>query len=281
MMSTPRSRVIGTSGGRRPPRWGTLGGVEPQVPDPTPARNVPAILFGVVVAAVVVGRLPGPLGGWLQAVGTAAHESGHALMADLLAGDVVSITVFRDGGGVAVSEASSSSWRAFLVSAAGYPSTLLVGLALLTAVLLARSTRPVAATGSGGALVALVFWTPFSSRVAGIDGSDQHFTFFVLAFVVLLLAGAAALPDRFDTARRIALGAVAVSLLSDAFRAGRDLVTIEGRFGETATDADGLNAAVGLFSPTVWAWVLRLALFAIAAGWAALVFRRLRAPASS
>ncbi|MBA2281305.1 MAG: M50 family metallopeptidase [Actinomycetota bacterium] len=255
--------------------------------DPTPqaAVRTPAdlgkLLLGIVVAAIVIGRLPGPLGGWVQAVGTAAHESGHALVADLLTGDVVSITVFRDGGGVAFSEASPSSWRSFLVSAAGYPATLLVGLAVLTAVLLGRSSRPVAAIGSAAALTALVFWTPFSSRVPAVEGGDQHFTFFVFLFLVLVLAGAAALPDSFDTARRVLLGALAVGLLADAFRAGRDLVVIEGTAGQTATDADGLNAAVGLFSPTVWAWVFRLALFAIAAGWALLMVRRLRPPASS
>jgi hypothetical protein len=156
-----------------------------------------------------------------------------------------------------------------------------LGLVLLTAVLLARSSRPVAFGGVIGALVAWVFWTPFSSRVPLVEGGDQHFTWFVFLFSVVALVGAAALPEKYDTARRVVLGAFAVGLLGDAFRATHDLVTIEGRFGETATDADGLNAAVGLFSPTVWAWLMRLALFAVAAAWAFVMVRRLRTPPSS
>jgi hypothetical protein len=238
------------------------------------ARTLP-LLAGIVVAAAVIGRLPGPLGGWVQAIGTAAHESGHAFVADLLTGDVVSITVFRDGGGIAFTEASSSDWRSFLVAGAGYPATLLAGLALLGAVLLARSSRQVAAVGAAATLVALVLWTPFSARVPSVDDGDQRFTFFVLLLLAAALAGAAALPDRFDTARRVVLGAIAVGLLADAFRAGRDLVTIEGSFGDTATDADALAESSGILGATAWAWLLRLALFAVAAAWAWVLVRRM------
>jgi hypothetical protein len=125
-------------------------------------------------------------------------------------------------------------------------------------------------------LFALVFWTPFSSRVPIVADGDQRFTFFVLALSALVLAGAAALPPRFDTARRVVLGVFAVGLLADAFRSGRDLVTIEGRFGETTTDADGLADAAGVLGSTAWAWLLRLALFAIAGVWAWVLVGRLR-----
>jgi hypothetical protein len=238
----------------------------------------------MVVAAAVVGQLPGPVGGWVQAVGTAAHESGHALVADVLTGRVVSVTVFQDGGGVTFSQASSSSWRSFLVSAAGYPATLVLALVALTAVLLAGSSRLVAYLGAIAAFVSWVLWVPWSSRVRGIDGADQHFTWIVFLVSVAVLVGAAALPMRFDTARRVVLGAFAVGLLGDAFRATHDLVVIEGDFGQTATDADGLNEAVGLFSAGVWAWLMRAALFVVFGGWAFAMYRRLRsapAPAPS
>lgn len=221
------------------------------------------------MAAVVVSRLP-----FVSAIGTVAHEAGHALAADVLTGDVVSITVFRSGGGVTFSTASDSAWRSFLVSGAGYPATLLAGLALLTAVLLGKRSQLVALAGSFAALFALVFWTPFNSHVPGqVTDGDQRFTWIVLLLSAAALAGAAFLPQRFDTARRITLGAFAVGLLGDAFRAGKDLVTIEGRFGATVTDADGLAAAAGVLPATAWAWLMRLALLVIAAGWAVAVVR--------
>lgn len=240
------------------------------------APNLVAIVAGMVLVALVIGRFGGPVGDWVGAIGTATHEAGHALVADVLAGDVISITVFRDGGGVAVTEASGSGWRTFLVSAAGYPATLLAALALLTAVLFGRSSRTIAAAGAVAALVALVFWTPFNAAIDAVDDGDQRFTWFVLLVSALLMAGAAAIPDRHDTVRRVVLGAFAIGLLSDAFRAGEDLVVIEGRAGETLTDADGMAEAAGVLGSTAWAWILRLSLFAIAAAWAWVVVRRWR-----
>lgn len=233
-----------------------------------------ALLAGIVVASIVLGRFGGPVGDWVGAVGTAAHEAGHAAVADVLTGRVISLTVFRDGGGVTFSQASGSDWRTFLVSGAGYPTTLLAALALLTGALFGRSSQRIAAAGAFCAAFALVFWTPFSSKVDGISNGDQHFTFFVLLVSTLLLGGAAALPKPYDTARRIVLGALAVGLLSDAFRAGKDLVVIEDRAGATATDADALAQASGLLSASVWAWLMRLFLFAVAAAWAWLMVRR-------
>lgn len=238
----------------------------------TPAR----LLVGIIVGAVVLGRFGGPVGDWIGAVGTAAHESGHALTADLLTGRVVSITVFRDGGGVTWSETSDSDWRTFLVSGAGYPATLVAALVLLTGVLIARSSRTIAIVGAITAAAALNFWTPWTTSIPGIDSTDQHFTWFVFAALTAALATAAAVPDRHDTARRIVLGIVAVGLLSDAFAAGKDLVVIEGggRLAATATDADALADAAGFGSATTWAWIIRLGLFAGFAVWGVWILRR-------
>jgi hypothetical protein len=232
------------------------------------------LLLGIVAAALVIGRFGGPIGDWVGAVGTAAHEAGHAAFADVLTGRVISITVFRDGGGVTLSQASESDWRTFLVSGAGYPRTLFAALGLLTGVLFGRSSRLIAGAAAFAAFVALLFWTPFNSHVEGISDGDQRFTWIILALSVGLLGGAAALPDRFDTSRRVVLGALALGLLTDAFRATKDLVVIEDLAGATATDADGLAEAVGVFGAGTWSWLMRLALFAIAAGWAWLVIRR-------
>ena len=232
------------------------------------------VLFGIVVVALVLGRFGGPVGDFVGAIGTAAHEAGHALFADVLNGRVISITVFRDGGGVTLSQASDSDWRTFLVSGAGYPMTLFAALALLTGALFGRSSKPIAAGAAAATAIALVFWTPFNSHVDGISDGDQRFTFMVLLVSALLLAGAAALPPKYDLGRRIVLGALAVGLLSDAFRATKDLVTIEDLASATATDADGLAAASGILSAGTWSWLMRLALFAIAAGWAWLTIKR-------
>lgn len=241
----------------------------------TSAPTNPAkLLVGIVVGAIVLGRFGGPLGDWVGAIGTAAHEAGHALVADLLTGRVASITVFREGGGVTFSQTSESDWRTFLVSGAGYPTTLFAGLALLTGVLVGRSSRPVAIAGAVSFAIALVFWTPFNSVVPGIGDGDQRFTWFVLLVNGLALAGAAAVPDRHDLARRIVLGVLAVGLLSDAFRAGKDLVIIEDDLGATTTDADALAEASGILSSGTWAWILRLSLFAVFALWGWLVLRR-------
>lgn len=225
------------------------------------------VLGGVVLVALLLGRFGGPVGDWVGAIGTAAHEAGHAAFADVLAGEVLSITVFREGGGVTLSQASDSGWRTFLVSGAGYPMTLFAALALLTGALFGRSSRPIATGEAAAAAVALLLWTPFNSPIQGISDGDQRFTWIVLALAAALLAGAAAAPDRYDLARRIALGAIAVGLLSDAFRATKDLVVIEDAAGGTASDADGLADAAGVLSAGTWSWLMRLALFAIAAGW--------------
>jgi hypothetical protein len=224
----------------------------------------------MVAIAAVVGRFGGPVADLAGAVGTAAHEAG---------GRVLGITVFTEGGGVTFSEASRSDWRTFLVAAAGYPATLAAALVLLTGALLGRSSRPIAVAGSVAAAFTLVFWTPFNSVVTGIDDGDQRFTWFVVAGAAALLAGAAALPDRFDGARRAVLGALAVGLLTDAFRATEDLVVIEDVAGGTATDADALAEASGLFGAGAWAWLMRLALFAVAAAWAWFGLRRWAAAA--
>jgi hypothetical protein len=228
----------------------------------------------MAVVAALVGRFGGPVADIAGAVGTAAHEAGHALAADVLVGRVLGLTVFTEGGGVTFSQASSSGWRTFLVAGAGYPATLVAALALLTGSLTGRSSRPIAVAGAVAAAVALLFWTPFDSVVPTIDDGDQRFTWFVLFGSCGLLAGAAALPERFDGARRVVLGALAVGLLTDAFRATKDLVVIEDLAGGTATDADALAEASGILGAGAWAWLMRLALVAIAAAWAWFGLRR-------
>ena len=251
---------------------------------PGPARaaaappHVPAspgvVLFWVVVAAIVIGRLGGPLGGWVGAAGTAAHEVGHAATADVLTGDVVGITIFSDGGGVTVSELTDSGWRRFVVAGSGYPATLVAALLLLTGAILGRTGRRLAAIGAVATTVALLLWVPLRPAAPGITSADQRFTWITFAITALLLTVAAVLPDRWSTARRIVLGTVAVGLLSDAFRSVDDLITMRGRGWHTTTDAETLFKVTDLGSAAVWAWLMRLFLLLVAAGWAWWLFTR-------
>ena len=239
-------------------------------PDTAPDPRTPWVPVTVLACAAVLGRFGGPAGRWVGSVGTAAHEIGHAALADLLTGRVVSITVFRRGGGVTLSEASGSDWRTFLVSAAGYPATLIAALALLTGVLFAQSSRRMALGGAAVAWTALLLWTPFSARVPDIDDRDQRLTWLLLLGVGALLIATLWLSDGW---RRVALGVLSVGLLTDAFRAGSDLVSIESGPFDVATDADSM-ADAAVFGAGFWAWAMRLGLVALAAAWAWWALRR-------
>jgi hypothetical protein len=241
--------------------------------------SVKRTLVLVFVIALVLGNLGGGVAGVIGALGTSVHEAGHATFADLLTGRVASVTVFQEGGGVTFTEVSDSWWRTFLVAGSGYPATLFAGLALLTSVLFGRTTRLTAAVASGISLFVWVFWVPFSSTVAFVSDDEQRFTWFLLGITTLVFAGIATIPDRYEQARRIGLGVLAVGLLTDAFSAGRTLVVVEGSSGDTASDADALAEAVGVGSSTVWAWLLRGSLFVIAFLWARWALNRASKPA--
>lgn len=230
--------------------------------------SVKRTLIFVFVIALVLGNLGGGVAGLIGALGTGVHEAGHATFGDLLTGRVTSLTVFREGGGVTFTDVSNSSWRTFLVAGAGYPATLFAGLALLTSVLFGHAARVTAAVAAGLSLFVWIFWVPFNAQVGLVSDSEQRFTWFLFAATSIAFAAVAAIPDRFEQARRIGLGVLAVGLLTDAFSAGRTLVVVEGTFGDTESDADALAHAVGVGSSTLWAWLLRGSLFVIAALWA-------------
>ena len=265
-----RSSAHGRRPGARlhgPPRLRRRGA--PAVVSPTRAesarpRVAPRWAPLAVLGGGVIGSRLGFVGHWFAAIGTSAHEASHAAVGDVLAGRVLSLTVFRDGGGVTFVEASSSGWRSFAVSAAGYLGALVVALAVTTAVLFTRTSRVVVLVGAALTLLALVLWVPFSPAVRGLPAGDQHFTWGLFVVVAVALAGSFWLPD---TARRIVLGVVAAGLISDTFRGGRDLVMVEGTGLPVHTDADGLHDAAPWLGPTAWAWVLRGLLFLIAAAW--------------
>lgn len=237
--------------------------------------DVKRTLVVVFVVALALGNLGGGFAGVVGALGTMAHEAGHAVFADLLTGDVRSVTVFDNGGGVTFSDTSRSSWRTFLVAGAGYPSTMFAGLALLTSVLFGRATRIAAGVAAAMSLMVWVLWVPYSSRMPGyVSDSDQRFTWFLAGGLTIAFAAVAAIGDQHEQARRIGLGVLAVGLLTNAFSAGRNLVAVESRFSDTGSDADALAMAAGFGSATLWAWLLRGSLFLFAFWWVRWALRR-------
>lgn len=64
------------------------------------------------------------VGKYLRLLGTMLHEGGHVLMALLLGEKPKKVQLFKDTSGQ-VTVSTSASWKALLVSLAGYPSTAL------------------------------------------------------------------------------------------------------------------------------------------------------------
>ena len=222
--------------------------------------------LAVVGGAVVVGALDGlPLVGHLGSIGTLYHEASHALVADVAAGEVRSITVFSDGGGVAVWEGTEVGGLVrFSVAAAGYLGTAVVALALLTGTLFSRSSRRVSLAAAAAMLATWALWVPFSARVDGVSGGDQRYTWFLAGAVTGLLAAISSLPDAW---RRVALGALAASTLAAAFDASDAVVELNRGGAEVRTDADTMADAIGPLGPLAWAWLLRLAVVAMTIAW--------------
>lgn len=90
----------------------------------------PDLLFYISLTfSVIVIRLPF-IGRYFRSVNTLLHESGHALVAILSSGEVLRIELSSDTSGVAVTR-SKSGFKAFLVSASGYPFAAAASLLLL------------------------------------------------------------------------------------------------------------------------------------------------------
>lgn len=77
------------------------------------------LFYMVLVLAIVVTRIP-VIGKFFSGLDTLIHEVGHALMALIVQGEVLSIELFSDTSGVAVTR-TNNKLKQFLVSIAGYP----------------------------------------------------------------------------------------------------------------------------------------------------------------
>jgi len=86
-------------------------------------QNQIVIFYILLAVSLVITRLP-YIGKFFRVVNTLIHESGHAIMALLLSGNVNRIDLFSDTSGSA-STATKNGFSSFLVSLAGYPSSAL------------------------------------------------------------------------------------------------------------------------------------------------------------
>lgn len=88
--------------------------------------GIPAIYL-LAALAFLLPRIP-VVGKFFNIINTLIHELGHALVALILGGEILQIQIFSDTSGVTVTK-SKSTFKAILVSLAGYPFASAVGWA--------------------------------------------------------------------------------------------------------------------------------------------------------
>jgi len=77
------------------------------------------ILYALPLVVFIINRIP-YVGKYLRVTNTLIHESGHALAALLMSGEIYSVELFGDTSGTAVTK-THSKFGQFMVSIAGYP----------------------------------------------------------------------------------------------------------------------------------------------------------------
>jgi hypothetical protein len=77
------------------------------------------ILYALPLVVLIINRIPF-VGKFLRVTNTLVHESGHALAALLMSGEIYSVELFGDTSGTAVTK-THSKFGQFVVSIAGYP----------------------------------------------------------------------------------------------------------------------------------------------------------------
>lgn len=211
---------------------------------------------------------------------TLMHESGHALMAKVVGGDVVSVTISPSEGGLTMSAFEPTLLKRLLVSSAGYVGSSLAGGLLLFAAGRMRSGRLLVWTLVVWMVVVAVVWVPFvppdtgggAAKASGYARTDGLFTWaFILGLgsVFALVAWKAPVVVR----RTLVVWVAALSCLAS-------LEDIKSLFGYglagSGSDADAM-ARVTLVPAAFWAVVwLALSLFAMFLGVRSIVQRRAR-----
>jgi hypothetical protein len=207
---------------------------------------------------------------------TLIHEAGHATVASLVGGDVASVTINENGGGLThwSYSGSMSSLRRVLVGAAGYVGAAIAGGFMMEFASRVRRGRlgllllavVVAAIG-----IAWVPWetnpTGAAAQLSGSSDDDGRFTtyFCVAAVVVLVLLAL----QRSERVRRVTLLGIATVLCLASVDDMRTVLDMSSRGGHS--DAAAAAEVTALSS---WTWsVIWLLIGLLACGlglWAAL-----------
>ena len=206
------------------------------------------------------------------------HETGHAVAANLVGGDVVSVTISPREGGLTLSSFEPTLLKRMIVSSAGYVGSSLAGALLLIGAGRMRSGRFLLwGLVTWMVLVALV-WVPFvppgmeggAAKASGYARTDGLFT---MAFVVVVGAALGFIASKASIeVRRITVVWIATLSCLAA------LEDVKGLFGYglsgSGSDADAMARLTHL-PAGLWAgvWML-LSLAAIFFGLRSIVKRR-------
>lgn len=202
---------------------------------------------------------------------TYMHELGHAVMAEVVGGDTLSLTINSSAGGLTRSQLPGSDLRALAVSSAGYVGTALFGALLLAFSRQSRSAKGVFFGLATVCALAAFFWVPWTIEIedsplvtaSGTGAEDGRFTWvFVLALVAVLIGVAFLAPVRVRQGFAVVLAVLCcVSALDDV----RSLIGLStGRAAHSdATVAEALSGV----DAWVWAWLwAAIALLAVLVG---------------
>lgn len=115
----------------------------------------PYLFYSILVLAFIVTRIP-IVGKFFGGLDTLIHETGHALMTLLLSGEVLSIELFSDTSGVAMTR-TSNKFKQFLVSIAGYPFSSVMAV-ILFYMIKAEAIQALLIVLASFAVVTLLLW---------------------------------------------------------------------------------------------------------------------------
>lgn len=141
------------------------------------SRNPHLVFYAILAGSMLIVRMP-LIGKYFRTVNTLLHESGHAIIAILMSGEVISIELNSDTSGTASTKAGSKI-KAMLVSFSGYPFAafmsgifialasynqykiifyILISIALINLAFFVRNTFGIAWLMTFSGLIIFTFW---------------------------------------------------------------------------------------------------------------------------
>jgi hypothetical protein len=211
---------------------------------------------------------------------TLMHETGHALAAKLVGGDVASVTISPTAGGLTQYSAPQSFWRPIVTGSAGYVGSAISGAVLLAAAGRMRTGKVLLWGLVGWMVIVAVLWVPlFAPAVGGgaalASGYSQSDGMFTLAFIVgtSIAFGLVATFAPVWIRRLLIVFVATLSCLAA-------LQDIKGLFGygleRSSSDADAMSRLTHV-PAAVWAalWMV-MAVFAITLGLRSMLKQRRR-----